>query len=147
MNNIWLIFIFVERYSWYFQHKRGSIILGKSINFNTIISYDWFHFVDFMMYLVLSRWIFLLCSRSWLVFSFFSNSSNIRCWLSSVDPTVLFILLNSSWFEHLMLLISSLIWFVSVLLLFSNALSFSLTLFSFSSNISLFLRSNLFLTL
>ena len=73
----------------------------------------------------------------------FSNSSNIRCWLSSIDPTVSFILLNSTWFEHLTLLISSLIWFISVLILFSIVLSLSLTLFSFSSNISLFLSSNL----
>ena len=104
---------------------------------------------DFMLLsswcnLVLSRWIFLLSSRSWLIFYFcFSKSSNISCWLFSIDPTVSFILLNSTWFEHLMLLISSLIWFISVLILFSIVLSFSQTLFNFSSNILLFSSSNL----
>ena len=108
---------------------------------------------DFMLLsswcnLVLSRWIFLLSSRSWLIFCFcFSNSFDIRCWLSSIDPTVLFILLNSTWFEHLMLLIYYLIWFISILILFSIALSFSLTQFSFSSNVLLFLSSNLSISL
>ena len=57
---------------------------------------------DFMLLslwcnLALSRWIFLLSSRSWLIFCFcFSNVSDIRSLLFSIDPTVSFILLNST---------------------------------------------------
>ena len=112
-----------------------SVLTSIPLSFTT-----YFMLLSLWCNLVRSRWIFLSSSRSWLIFCFcFSKSSDIRCWLFLIDPTVSFILLNSTWFEHLMLLISSLLWFVSVLILFSIVLSFSLTLFSFSSNISLFL--------